>query len=53
MSMKQNPDFIQLIPQKVLVKQIVDKVSGTCLQNTKHYEKYYKKTEEYMKKYFL
>jgi GR25 family glycosyltransferase involved in LPS biosynthesis len=53
MSMKQNPDFIQLIPQKVLVKQIVDKVSGTCLQNTKHYEDYYKETEKYMKEYFL
>ena len=53
MSMKHNPDFIQLIPNKILVKQIVDKVSGTCLQNTKHYENYYKETEEYMKKYFL
>ena len=53
MSMKHNPDFIQLIPNKILVKQIVDKVSGTCLQNTKHYENYYKETEKYMKKYFL
>ena len=53
MTMKQNPDFIQLIPNKILVKQIVDKVSGTCLQNTKHYEDYYKETEEYMRKYFL
>jgi len=53
MSMKQNPDFIQLIPNKILVKQIVDKVSGTCLINTKHYENYYKETEKYMKKYFL
>ena len=53
MSMKHNADFIQLIPNKILVKQIVDKVSGTCLQNTKHYEDYYKETEKYMKKYFL
>ena len=53
MSMKHNADFIQLIPNKILIKQIVDKVSGTCLQNTKHYEDYYKETEEYMKNYFL
>ena len=53
MSMKHNPDFIQLIPNKILIKQIVDKVSGTCLQNTKHYEDYYKETEEYIKNYFL
>jgi GR25 family glycosyltransferase involved in LPS biosynthesis len=52
MSMKQNPDFIQLIPKKVLIKQIVDKISGTCLINTKHYEDYYNETEKYMKEYF-
>jgi GR25 family glycosyltransferase involved in LPS biosynthesis len=52
MNMKQNTYFIQLIPQKVLIKQIVDKVSGTCLINTKHYEYYYIETEEYMKEYF-
>jgi len=51
MSMKHNPNFIQLIPNKIIVKQIVDKVSNTQNTNTKHYEEFYHETELYMKNY--
>jgi len=51
MSMKHNGSFIQLIPRKLIVKQEVDKVSKTNGVNTKHYETFYKETEEYLLNY--
>ena len=51
MTMKHNPNFIQLIPNKIIVKQIVDKESNTEHKNTKYYEEFYKETEIYMRNY--
>ena len=51
MTMKHNTSFIQLIPKELIVKQVVDKLSDTACNNTKRYETYYKKTEEYLKNY--
>ena len=53
MTMKHNPSFIQLIPNELIVKQVVDKLSDTRSNNcnTKHYETIYKETEKYLKNY--
>jgi hypothetical protein len=51
MTMKHNVNFIQLIPNKMIVKQIVDKISTTEHMNTNYYEEFYHETELYMKNY--
>ena len=49
MTMKHNPKFIQLIPKDLIIKQIVNKMSGTGNVITNIYENYYVKTLEYLK----
>ena len=49
MTMKHNINFIQLIPKTMIVRQIVNKISGTCNNDTKRYEEYYNLSEKYLK----
>lgn len=53
LTMKQNTNFTQLIPNKVLVRQIVDKISGTSNCYTSDYNKYYEETDEFLNNYFI
>ena len=49
MTMKHNINFIQLIPKTMIVRQIVDKISGTANKNTERYEIFYNLTDKYLK----
>jgi GR25 family glycosyltransferase involved in LPS biosynthesis len=49
MTMKHNPKFIQLIPKDLIIKQIVNKMSGTGNRVTSDLENCYLKTIEYLK----
>jgi len=50
-TMKFNKNFIQLIPKKLLIKQICDKISSTAMKNQNElYSSAYNSTEDYLLK---